>query len=286
MANIEASLAEVPLRPEDAHAVVPLSIEAGWNQTVEDWAFMLQHGHGVGMRDARGAWIASALTLPLGSSLSWISMVLVTRAHRRDGIGTRLLKRCIDVAAHRGAVGLDATELGRPVYQKLGFRDLYPISRWRLESAPAHPRDAVANLRVADVRDLSAVAAFDHARSGMERAPVLQYLRDLAPSQAWLAEAQRRPTGYALGRAGRMARQIGPIIADDEAVAVALLMDAVGAGAPALMDVPDAQCGLTRWLEQNGAIRERSFMRMVLGEPPSALADTSAVFAIAGPELG
>ena len=55
-----------PLGPEHAESLVALSAEAGWNQVAADWRFMLQHGQGLGMADAAGTWIATALTLPLG----------------------------------------------------------------------------------------------------------------------------------------------------------------------------------------------------------------------------
>ncbi len=38
------------MRPEDAEAALALSQEAGWNQTVEDWRFMLGRGRGLGLR--------------------------------------------------------------------------------------------------------------------------------------------------------------------------------------------------------------------------------------------
>ena len=69
--------------------------------------------------------------------LAWISMVLVTRARRRGGLGTGLLRRCIEEtrASAAGVAGLDATEQGRPIYLPLGFRDLYAISRWHFDRA-------------------------------------------------------------------------------------------------------------------------------------------------------
>ncbi len=129
----------------ESEAVWPLSIEAGWNQNVADWRFMLGAGRGFGLRTAEGKGEASSLVLPLGQKLAWISMVLVTKDRRRGGVGTGLLKRCIDEVQDGGAVaGLDATEQGRPIYLPLGFRDLYPITRWHFDRregcAGRHPR--------------------------------------------------------------------------------------------------------------------------------------------------
>src|ERR1700680_2495642 len=76
------------LQPDDADGLYPLSIEAGWNQVTADWRLMLSLGLGYGIRGAKnGQWIASALALPLGPAVSWISMVLVTQLERSQGLG-------------------------------------------------------------------------------------------------------------------------------------------------------------------------------------------------------
>src|SRR5882757_5902450 len=136
MVNIE------PIGPDESEAVWPLSIEAGWNQNVADWRFMLGAGRGFGLRSDEGKWEASSLILPLGQRLAWISMVLVTKDRRRGGVGTGLLKRCIAEVQDSGAVaGLDATEQGQPIYLPLGFHDLYAIKRWHFERATDVPSD-------------------------------------------------------------------------------------------------------------------------------------------------
>ena len=111
------------LRSGEAAAAVALSAEAGWNQVEEDWRFMLAAGIGFAGRDrADGRLVGSALVLPLGPALAWIGMVLVAATHRRLGLGTALFGRCLDACAEQGLLaGLDATELGRPVYERLGF---------------------------------------------------------------------------------------------------------------------------------------------------------------------
>src|SRR5215471_12306468 len=103
MANIEA-LAIQSIEAAECEAVWPLSIEAGWNQNVADWRFMLGAGRAFGCKSSDGKWDASALVLPLGQKLAWISMVLVTKSRRRGGLGTTLLKRCIEDVRRAGAV--------------------------------------------------------------------------------------------------------------------------------------------------------------------------------------
>jgi GNAT superfamily N-acetyltransferase len=277
------------LEPRDAEGVAPLSVEAGWNQIADDWRLMLGEGRAFGIRDASGTWIASALVLPLGPAISWVSMVLVTKPARRQGLGSRLLQRCLaEVEASGVAAGLDATELGRPVYLPLGFRDVYPLSRWRAE---AGARRSVApppgvRVRPATGQDLLRIVACDQGSSGFARGRILEHLLSRAPALARAAErADGSLAGYALGRNGHSAMHIGPIVADDEAIAMALLSSAIASMTePAILDVPDRHRSITEWLSAQGASAPRTFMRMLRGRRP-AVEDAAKVFALAGPEL-
>jgi GNAT superfamily N-acetyltransferase len=270
------------LTPADATGVLPLSIAAGWNQVAADWRFMLDAGRAFGIR-RDGAWFASALALPLGHRIWWISMLLVDQRYRRQGHGTRLLARCMaEIAAAGAAMGLDATEFGRPIYLPLGFRDAYPLTRWNTNARPLRAPPGVC-LRAATAADLGAIAAYDEALSGLQRAHVLAALARRAPWLAHIAHTGKgRLAGYVLGRDGYRATHIGPVVADDPAIGRALIAAAARTGGGAIIDVPDQHDGIGAWLAAAGASPSRRFMRMVSGAacPPSANA-----LAVAGPEL-
>ncbi|CAN5514146.1 GNAT family N-acetyltransferase [soil metagenome] len=285
MADTDA-LPITPIDPADCEAVWPLSIEAGWNQNVADWRFMLGAGRGFGLRNDAGRWEASSLVLPLGQKLAWISMVLVTRDRRRGGVGTGLLKRCIAEVLDSGAVaGLDATEQGRPIYLPLGFRDLYPIRRWHLDRTKDVPSDIAVRPFV--LADLPKLALYDRPLSGMERPTLLAHLAMRQPGLAWVVDAPGgRLAGFALGREGRAASSIGPVVADSEAIGLALIAKAASSAAgPFIIDVPAAHTTIRQWLEVQGAVSPRGYMRMTLGTA-KGLDDPSHVFSLAGPELG
>src|SRR5262249_51101262 len=245
---------------------------------------------GFGCLSADGRWQATSLILPLGTELAWISMVLVARARRRMGLGTFLLKRCIEEVRSAGAVaGLDAPEQGRPIYVPLGFRDLYPISRWHFDrvSDAAIPAPAGVVLRTIAPADLPALALYDSQRSGMERAAILAHLAARQPGRAWLAEnTAAEIVGFVLGREGRAASSLGPVVAESEAIALALLgKAAAAANGPFIIDVPQAHRAVRAWLECQGAVTPRGYVRMTLGKAES-LNDSTHLFALAGPELG
>ena len=289
MASTEA-IDVLSIDADHCEAVWPLSIEAGWNQNLADWRFMLGAGHGFGCTGRDGQWQASALVLPLGQRLAWISMVLVARERRRGGLGTGLLRRCIDEVRSAGAVaGLDATEQGRPIYLPLGFHDLYQISRWHFDRVldTAIPAPAGVKLRLVGPADLPRLALYDRPLTGMERPAILAHLALRQPGRAWIAEdAAGRILGFVLGREGRMATSLGPVVADSEAIALALIARAAAsAPGPFIIDVPQAHRAVRAWLEAQGATTPRGYMRMTLGEA-KGLDDPTHLFALAGPELG
>lgn len=289
MAGTEA-LDVVTIGADHCEAVWPLSVEAGWNQNVADWRFMLGAGRGFGCMGRDGQWQASALILPLGQKLAWISMVLVTKERRRGGLGTGLLKRCIDEVISAGAVaGLDATEQGRPIYLPLGFRDLYRISRWHFDHVKdtAVPPPAGVRLSPVGPAHLPKLALYDRPLSGMERPAILAHLALRQPGRAWIAEdAAGKIVGFVLGREGRVATSLGPVVADSEAIALPLLARAAAsAPGPFIIDVPEAHRAVRSWLEAQGATSPRGYMRMTLGDA-KGLDDPAHVFALAGPELG
>jgi GNAT superfamily N-acetyltransferase len=288
-ASEEAGIAIERLAASDAEALCPLSIEAGWNQIAADWRSMLALGRGFGARGADGRWIGSALTLPLGPALAWISMVLVTKPQRGKGLGTRLLERCIaEVESSGRAAGLDATELGRPIYLPLGFRDVYPLSRWHIPRAPhrAAPVPEGVTIRAATGADLVHVQAYDGPRSGLARGAILADLWSRAPALAYVAErGDRALVGYALGRDGYRTGHVGPVVADDADVGLALLSGAVaGADQALIADVPDCHQRVRQWLQARGATAPRGFMRMVRGRS-APVTGAAPIFALAGPEF-
>ncbi|MBL8700725.1 MAG: GNAT family N-acetyltransferase [Alphaproteobacteria bacterium] len=279
-------VAIAPLAAADAAAAAPLSVEAGWNQVEADWNFMLGAGHGFGVRGAAGGCDASALVLQLGPAIAWVSMVLVHGPRRRQGLGTALLHRCFDLCAARGwLAALDATELGRPLYLPLGFRDVFALRRWRLERAiAAQPAPAGVGIAAANAADVPELARFDAAHTALERPAVLAHLLPRGP--AFVARGRDGAiVGSAFARAGRVAMQLGPILATDPAVAASLAAAQTAASAgPWILDVPFDQAGFARLIEAHGGASPRGFMRMTRGEP-GRLADARAIHAIAGPEL-
>jgi predicted N-acetyltransferase YhbS len=222
---------------------------------------------------------------------AWISMVLVTAAYRRQGLARRLLRRCVDDLTAGGLVPvLDATPAGHAVYVALGFNDTWGFQR--LTCRQIQPTDQRASLpsgivirRITDA-DWPQLCRYDAASFGADRTVVLGRLRGRAPSLELVAYRGDSIVGFTLGRGGRSATQIGPLVAEDEVIARALLDHGLGAiSGPAYVDLADSKTPLHDWLLARGFEVQRPLTRMVHGRTES-FDDPLRTFAVAGPELG
>ena len=271
------------LSEDQVEDCVALSAEAGWNQTSADWALFLRQGTVFGLRSGLAGIVATGAVLPYGGDFAWISMVLVTRSRRRQRIGTSILEACGAELARRTLVAvLDATPAGERIYRALGFEGMFNLSRWQGISGPRKKTRAVATRSMA-APDLAAVTATDAAAFGADRRFLLQSLFDRLPQLAFIAKDN---AGFVLARPGRVATQIGPLVAANEDVAAALLDAALGCvSGPVFLDLIDRREILTARLRQRGFTVQRPFLRMGLkrGIP---FGDTTRLFVVAGPEFG
>ena len=286
MARID-ELAIEPIGTEALPEAVALTLEANWNQTPDDWGFFFVHGTVFGARDAEGKLVASAALLPYSAGFSWISLVIVAKAHRGRGLGTRMLNECLAVLRERNWVGmLDATQAGSRIYGPLGFKPIFGLKRWEgignaapVRVDPGHD-DPVQPLGISGIQR---VARFDAAAFGAKRDALLADFCSRTGTNGFELEARN---GYALMRPGRVAAQLGPVVAANENDALILLEAAlVSTPGNVFVDVPDVWTGMTTRLGARGFRVQRPFLRMAIGRD-MPYGDPPQVFAIAGPEYG
>jgi GNAT superfamily N-acetyltransferase len=261
---------------------VALSAEAGWNQTIEDWALFLRHGTVLGLRTAHGVTVASAAVLPYPDDFAWISMVLVTPSRRRERIGTRILEACCAEAARRGLLAmLDATPAGERVYRPLGFEAIVNLSRW--QGVIDGGANSAVGVRAVTAGDIPLVTAIDAAAFGSRRKFLIESLFRRLPQLAFVSADD---TGFVLARPGRIATQIGPLVATNEDAADALLDAALGCvRGPVFLDLIDGHDILVRNLQRHGFSVQRPFLRMGL-KRRAPFGDPAHLFVAAGPEFG
>ena len=271
------------LASADIPSALELSTAAKWNQTPEDWLRVLQLApDGFRCVEAAGKIAATASLLPYGTRLAWIGMVLTRAEHRRQGYARELVEDLIVRAEAKKirTLKLDATDEGRPLYEKLGFVVEEMVERWGLSAHPA----AVRGARDADSAQMSdELFDLDEAAFGVSRKALLKSLME-----SGRCSASRR--GYLLSRPGTKAQYLGPCVAASETEAGSLIATHLendgSEGGPRdwYWDLLPANTGAVRCAQKLGFTLRRTLWRMRRGEVMEN--NNAMVYAIAGFELG
>ena len=265
---------------------------AGWNQRLADWQRVLEHDpHGCFVAECAGQLAGTATTTTYSQELAWIGMVLVDPDMRRRGVGTALLRHCIDHLLQTGVtcIKLDATPMGKTVYGPLGFVVEWDLSRWGNMQVSAVTRHAVqvdADVVPLNANEIDAVCTIDSNGFGVARDRMLSLLAAQSEVRV-VRDTDGRVRGYGMLRPGAHAYYLGPIVADDVTTGTALaeaLLNEIPQR-PVYWDIPDANLSAIAVAERFGLQKQRTLTRMYLGQNASPGSE-SAQWAIAAPEIG
>jgi predicted N-acetyltransferase YhbS len=251
---------------------VPLGMrlkdQAGWNQVEADWQRVLTlQPEGCFVAELNGQSVGTTATSVFGS-VGWILAVLVDDSVRGQGVGTQLMRRALAYLDGCGVptARLDATPLGRPIYERLGFVAEYELGRW---TGIAAEGKAATEVRPAAWEDMDAILELDFRATGTDRSRLLERLYQERPQAMHVATGGAPVTGYAWLRPGSRFAHAGPTIAQDENAGRALfdVLSRHSAGQPILLDIPVDNRPATLWAESRGLRVQRQVTRMVRGKP-------------------
>lgn len=273
-----------PLSCELIPSALRLSSLAGWNQTANDWSRLVQLGSG-GVRvwtDA-GEVRASYSVVGYGGRLAWIGMILVDPEYRGRGLGKGAFAAAIEQARSSGfsVMGLDASDLGEPIYRNHGWEAIYPIVRWGglLQAPREHVEPMALTLGLH-----AGVLTYDRETTGEDRSTLLHNFA-LAGCRTISIQSGDQTVAYAVTRPGRLAIHVGPVLAAS-AEHFATLMKGIArieAGKRVICDVLDERA--EKVLRCLGMRPSRRLNRMTLPKVERCLSG-EGIWCGAGFELG
>ena len=265
------------LTEKDVPAAMELSMQAGWNQTPEDWRMLIQlDSKGCFGVEVEGRLVATTTLLCYGRALAWVGMVLTRVEWRGRGFARNLLTTALARADQLGisTVKLDATEQGQPVYEKLGFRGEQPVERWFREGS------STAAEQTASEKTLKRAGLdLDSEAFGTDRSRLLHELAKGSPISS-------TPGAYLYSRPGRVSDYIGPCVARNREAAQRLIAARIlnPSVSSWFWDVIPQNRDAISLAQELGFKPQRRLLRMVRGKELSG--NDSLIYAIAGFELG
>lgn len=259
-------------RDTDLPAIASLRESVGW--AAHDWALRAVldpiDARCVVVEDREGslAGVGSGITY---GALGWVGNMVVAEGWRRRGLGAAILADVVDFLLDRGCTRLElfATPSGRPLYARHGFALTDPSVLVRVRRDPFTAMSAATQeIDIREAADPAEVSAYDAPRFGGDRGRLIGMMAADRHRPLLVGCRDGRIAGYLWLRAD--GPRIGPFLADDTAVAAALLGAAFGRlpGVDELgMNLPTANVRGAGWLGGLGFPLEPWDGRMARGEP-------------------
>lgn len=252
-----------PLTVADAAACESLSLDRSWEVGEARWRLLLDIGRGWACLLPDGSLVGTTLLLEYENKVGVAAMVLVRTSASRRGIARMLMSTLLaDAPAH---TYLYATEMGRPLYEQLGF-----VTTEHLVQLAGRPHRAARaqgpwQLRAVGPSGLQPVVELDRACFGADRSAMLSRL---ARDSVRIIGAWQDSTLIGAGFASPVGRHmvLGPVIASDDSV-VRPLLDALADAheRPVRLDVPSSRLAAMRWAQESGLAQHETVPLMVLG---------------------
>ena len=229
--------------------------------------------------EADGALRAGAAVVDYGQ-VAYLGIVGTDPAMQGRGFGRRIVEAALAPVPADRVILLDASPSGAPLYEKLGFIDVDASVVLEAQGpVEAPPVPGLAPMAAADLPD---VAAYDAAVFGADRATGLRELFREHPA-GMVCRRDGRVVGYGLRHPDR----VGPVLAEDQDTAAALVA-ALSARAPAgpmTITVPSSHAAMLDHLHRSGVpeLRRLRHMRRGGDRHPS---DRGRIAAMASFHLG
>lgn len=256
-----------------------------WNQLDADWQRLINlEPDGVFVAEEDGVLCGTASAISYGVEMAWIGMILVHPEFRGRGIAAQLMTTCISYLKQKQvrSIKLDATDMGRPVYLKLGFKDEEPIVRYVNENPEIASRPSE---HITEVLDWSEIANLDNAAFGADRIALLKNLSVNGPAVQY-SKSGSSNFGFGFARAGFYANFIGPVVATSTSAAREIAQGLLTrlSGRPVMIDMLPSNKQADELAASCGFKSARVLTRMYLGEARKG--KPNLVFGTAGFEWG
>jgi GNAT superfamily N-acetyltransferase len=251
---------------DDLRDCAALAVDRGWWPERAKWSLLLAASEGYGVDAPDGQGLAGTVVLTRwGADRGAIGMMLIASRYGGQGLGRALMEHALRAAGEGTAVSLFATDAGRPLYEKLGFK---PVRRsvafrghFHLNSqtnkggkgeTDAGAAGSPGNVRVATEADLQAILTLDRAVYGADRGRILTRLPAFA-ERIVVLEASEGVVGYAAAWRTEAYTMIGPLMAPDGGAARRLVTElAVHSPVAVRLDLDPDRSELPGWARTCG----------------------------------
>ena len=274
-----------PMKRSEMDFAVQLAAKEGWNPGLHDAECFYRtdpDGFFVGLLDENQP-VGCISAVSYNGEFGFIGLYIVAAEHRGKGFGTALWQRAMQrLDGHN--IGLDGVVGQQANYRKSGFNLAYCNIRYQgADLRSTSRKDLVPLHQLSWERLVNYDSRFFPAR----RIQFLSTWVRMPDSHGGAVVRSGRVTGYGIIRRCRNGFKVGPLFADNEQIAGAILTGLskhIPRGEPIFLDVPEVNPAAVRLVERCGMTKVFETARMYTGPLPEI--DLEGMFGVTTFELG
>lgn len=252
----------VEFNEDDVSGLIELSASVGWDYDEHEIKTIMLSGKVVGHKNAKGKIVSSAAIIMYDAHLASIGMVIVHSNYRGLGLGKKVTQKCIDVAPSDASIMLIATEDGKSLYEKMGFKTVDYVHKYLCDHfTSAQPNSNDITIEDFSENDFTEIVKLDKIAFGDRRKSFLHHRINQSEQCVVVKDSKANMIGYGISILGPINLLLGPIVApDNQTAAIVLDRLAMNHQGKLRIDVPLGHDEFMMLLEKSGFIK--------VSEPP------------------
>ena len=274
-----------PMKRSEMDFAIQLAAKEGWNPGLHDAECFYRtdpDGFFVGLVDENQP-MGCISAVSYNGKFGFIGLYIVAAEHRGKGFGTALWQRAMQrLDGHN--IGLDGVVGQQANYRKSGFNLAYRNIRYQGADLQSTSRKDLVPLHQLGWERL---VNYDSRFFPVRRIQFLSKWVRMPDSHGGAVVRSGRVTGYGIIRRCRTGFKVGPLFADNEEIAGAILTGLskhIPRGEPIFLDVPEVNPAAVRLVERCGMTKVFETARMYTGPLPEI--DLEGMFGVTTFELG
>lgn len=209
----------------DVEGLIALSQSVGWDYDRDEIRTVMSSGKIIGHKNESGQLVSSAAIIPYDTQLASIGMVIVNETYRGRSLGRETTQACIDLVQEKRSIMLIATPVGKPMYEKMGFKEVGYVQKFICNNYVPSNRLHIEGIKaeVFKEADFDKVVELDTDAFGDSRRKFLVNRVRQSHQSLILRDEKGRVLGYGLSILGPENLVLGPIVAPDYNAATFLI---------------------------------------------------------------
>ena len=273
------------MREVDLPTCLEFTQQVKWPHRTGDWQLHFSQGNGSIIENAQGDIVGCILWWDYGDEYATVGLVVVPAHMQGNGLGRKLMDTVMSQTGER-SLQLVATVAGKRLYQQCGFTEAALIYQVQGQWAGAvEPLSSDAGIKPLDTNNLADIIIIDDAAYGCSRASLLTAVAQ--QGKGLVAYRDGKAVGYAMLRTSGHGQTLGPVLADDDDTAKALISQLLASETGFIrFDLTERAKGIQPWLESLGLAQVDEVSLMVKGEFLPARASGSHIYSLVSQAFG